>query len=795
MSIRAKILAGCLSLVLVTVAVGLLARGAQEQLGEIAFRIYDQAFMSMSYLRSAQNTLTGLARDLATGPAPDDMAERLGNALDDLDVSRARATSQSAASAADRLHGAVAGLAESAGHAEPASSLRQLRAVSDDFDRAVEIFAGDGYRARREVAALVDRTTRRMWVAMSASLAVALAITALLARAIVPSLRRAVAIASAIAAGRLDNIIAATGRSETGTLLRALATMQASIKGLMDRQESSHALEIAAQHARFEAALSNMAQGLCMIGPDRRIVVFNTKFSEMFGDPGPNPVLAAVLPSALTADGDVGRSLACSFTRPLEDGRVIAVSETPMSGGGWVATFEDVSDRHQAEARLAHMARHDVLTGLPNRLFYREHMEHVLAQVVRGGSVAVHCLDLDGFKAINESFGHAVGDGLLFALGRRLAGTVREQDLLVRLGGDEFAVVQHAPAEPHAAENLASRLLLSLADPFSIDGNLLQAGGSLGVTFVTNQAFTADELLKQASLALDRAKVEAKGSFRSFEPSMDERVQVRRQLEADLRRAVAEHQFLVYFQPLIAAQTGIVSGFEALVRWRHPARGLVPPIEFIPVAEEIGLIPTIGAWVLREACKEAATWPGQTNIAVNLSPLQFGAGSGLVDEVARALADSGLPPARLQLEITESVLMQDNDETLGVLYRIRATGVSVAMDDFGTGYSSLSYLRRFPFDKIKIDQSFIRNLAETGDCMAIVRAVVGLGHSLGMTVVAEGVETEQQSQLLRQEGCTELQGYLFSKPMPAHHAIGIIQRFQPAPMANAEQCAAEAVLS
>ena len=672
--------------------------------------------------------------------------------------------------------------AEAHGIAPPAPPQR-VQDIEAAFDDAVEIYAGDGFRYRLNVAELVRRTTRETWFAMAGSLAIAVAITLLLSRAIVPSVRHAVSIATAIAGGRLDNRIEASGTGETARLLQALATMQASIaasmariRALMDAQASSHAGEIAMQHARFEAALNNMSQGLCMFDADSRVLVYNRQFAEMFGAPAPQAVAAAALPDRLANDAatsDAARSDA--FTRTLEDGRVIAVAHRPMAGGGWVATYDDVTERHRTEARMAHMARHDALTGLPNRVLFRDHTEGALGELRRGDGLAVLCLDLDHFKAVNDALGHPVGDALLLAVARRLLDCTREGDLVVRLGGDEFAVVQAAADQPDAAKGLAERIIAKLAAPFEIDRHRIAIGASVGVVVTTDGRASVDELLKSADIALYRAKAEGRGAYRFFEAEMDARIQARRRLELDLRAAIEEEQFEVHYQPLVSVPSGVVSGFEALVRWRHPARGMVSPAEFIPVAEETGLIAPLGLWVLHRACADAVRWPDDVKVAVNLSPVQF-RDRRLADAVAEALRRSGLPAHRLELEITESLLLQDSEAILSILHELRAQGVRISMDDFGTGYSSLSYLRRFPFDKIKIDQSFVRNLSEREDCIAIVRAVIGLGRSLGMAVIAEGVETDEQFGLLCAEGCGQVQGYLFSPPRPVAAVPGLIAR-------------------
>jgi diguanylate cyclase (GGDEF)-like protein len=428
--------------------------------------------------------------------------------------------------------------------------------------------------------------------------------------------------------------------------------------------------------------------------------------------------------------------------------------------------LEHLAARQKLEAQLTHMAHHDGLTALPNRLLFREEMERELARARRGEPVAVLCVDLDHFKRVNDTLGHAAGDALLQAAAERLRACVRETDIVARLGGDEFAIVQVLADQPRAATVLAERLIADLSRPFDIEGHQVVVGASVGIALAPSDGTEADQLMKSADMALYRAKADGRGVLRYFESEMDAKMQARRALELDLRKALAEREFELFYQPIVDLQSNRVAGFEALLRWNHPTQGLISPGEFIPIAEDMGLIVPLGEWVLRRACLEAAGWPDNIKVAVNLSPAQFKSKT-LALAVTSALADSGFPANRLELEITESVLLQDNETVRAILHQLRDLGVRISMDDFGTGYSSLSYLRSFPFDKIKIDQSFVRDMCLHDDSIAIVRAVAGLGRNLGMSTTAEGVETNEQLGRLRDEGCTEVQGYLFSRPLPA----------------------------
>jgi diguanylate cyclase (GGDEF)-like protein len=433
-------------------------------------------------------------------------------------------------------------------------------------------------------------------------------------------------------------------------------------------------------------------------------------------------------------------------------------------------TADLASSREEAHR----LALHDALTGLPNRVLLAGRLEQDLAHAQRDGTMlAMLCMDLDRFKQVNDTLGHPVGDALLRAVANRLRDCLRECDTVARLGGDEFAIVQAPLRRVEDAVTLAQRLIEALSEPYELAGHQVVIGASVGIALAPADAAGAGELLKMADLALYRAKTNGRGTFRLFEPGMDTEMQARRVLELDLRRAIAGGEFELHYQPLVNLSSGRVAALEALARWRHPRRGLLLPGEFIPLAEKTGLIVPLGAWALRQACADAARWPADTCVSVNVSAVQI-KGPGLVEAVLGALAASTLRPERLELEITEAALLTDTDAALATLRELRALGVRIAMDDFGTGYSSLSYLRKFPFDKIKIDRSFVRDIETCADSTAIVRAVTGLGANLGIATVAEGVETLAQLDRLRAEGCDQVQGYYFSRPVPAADVAAII---------------------
>jgi len=435
----------------------------------------------------------------------------------------------------------------------------------------------------------------------------------------------------------------------------------------------------------------------------------------------------------------------------------------------------DITERKRAEARLAFMAQHDALTGLPNRNLLRQHMDEIMLHTRRGAEkIAVLVLGIDNFKSVNDTLGHGIGDKLLRGVGKRLRSMLREEDTLARLNSDEFAIVQSGLTRPEDAVLLARRLLEAIGDPFLLDGHSVVIGASIGIAMAPGDGDESEKLLKHADMALSRAKNDARGTFSFFEAGMDARAQSRRKIEIDLRDAIQNDVLRPYYQPLIDLASGRITGFEALVRWPHPERGMISPAEFIPVAEETGLINGLGGLMLRRACLDAALWPGDVRVAVNLSPLQFRVGN-LLSVVMDALRQSGLPAKRLELEITETLLLEKSSQVLATLHALRSLGVRISMDDFGTGYSSLSYLRSFPFDKIKIDQSFVRDLGSNRDAQAIVRSIIILGIGLGVTITAEGVETEAELSCLRAEGCHEGQGYLFSHARPNAEIVKLLR--------------------
>jgi len=542
--------------------------------------------------------------------------------------------------------------------------------------------------------------------------------------------------------------------------------------------------DLHAQNVRFDIAINNMTQGLLLYDSSGRLIVCNRRYMEMYGL-SPSVVkpglsfrdLIAYRKETGSFKGDVDvfcssvlRNVAMGKvtqnTVETADGRSILIVNKPLADGGWVVTQEDVTERRRAEERITHLAHYDVLTDLPNRALFHEQLKRELLRIAPDEQLAVLYIDIDEFKSVNDSLGHMVGDELLKSVAVSLGRCIGGADFVARLGGDEFAIVQTGIKSPGDAADLVARVFDSIRAPYACHGHQVTTDASIGIALAPQHGTDLDQIVKNADLAMYAAKSAGRRTHRFFEPVMDAQVQARRILEINLRQAMSDDALEVYYQPCISLQDNRITGCEALVRWRHPERGMVPPSEFIPIAEETGLINQLGEWVLATACAEAMTWPDEVNLAVNVSPVQFKSGT-LALKIVAALAASGLPANRLELEITEAVLIRDDEAALAVLHQLRAIGVRIALDDFGTGYSSLSYLQRFPFDKIKIDRCFVNDIAEPDGSSCIVQAVVNIAAARRMMTTAEGVETPQQQELLRALGCTEMQGYLFSPAIPA----------------------------
>ena len=569
---------------------------------------------------------------------------------------------------------------------------------------------------------------------------------------------------------------------------QAIAEVQSQNVALMERD-----FALRTQNMLFTAALNNMSQGLLMVDSERRLIVCNNRFLDIFRitatQPSPGITTAALFHSIESGGGlspDAVRKiyrnqedLAASqrsglFVTIDDDHLALAVSQCPLSDGGWVATYEDVTEQQRTEGRIRFLAHHDTLTQLPNRALFHDRMDEVLGHLTNdGGRLALLYLDLDKFKYVNDTLGHPAGDTLLESVARRLRACVRDSDIVARLGGDEFAILYLSPELPAAAMALAQRVIDTIGAPYQLGQRPVHVGVSIGIAIASGSETDGDTLLKNADMALYQAKAKGGRSYCIFEADMEANLHARLTSEADLRVALEREQFEIHYQPIHDLQSDQLCGFEALLRWNHPTRGVVLPGQFIPLAEELGIIKPIGAWIFQKACVDAVRYLGDVKVAVNLSPIQL-EDDGIIGIIRSALSVSGLDPARLEIEITESALLKNSTMTIALLVRLHDLGLSIALDDFGTGYSSLSYLRSFPFDKIKIDRLFISEMATRDDCAAIVSSVVSLAARLGMTTTAEGVETNEQLNLVRDVGCSSAQGYLFGRPQPIQKAAEMI---------------------
>jgi diguanylate cyclase (GGDEF)-like protein len=543
--------------------------------------------------------------------------------------------------------------------------------------------------------------------------------------------------------------------------------------------ESSEALT--KSNTRFAAALENMSQGLCMFDAEHRILVANERFRQIYNLPEglvkPGTQLEEIVEHRARGGNYVGPDPAeyvagqfrnSTDIEKLGNGRVVMILRHAMADGCWLTTHEDITERWRTETRVAYLAHHDALTGLANRAALVEKIEDACSRYRwRGEEFSVLMVDLDRFKQVNDTFGHPSGDELLKQVAERLKGALKETDVLARLGGDEFAIIQCDDSQDaDTAGTLAAKIIALVAEPFSVGGIDVGIGASIGIALSPEHGTHADDLLKKADLALYHAKAAGRNRYAIFESALGQAAVEKHTLENEMRRALTRKEFEVHFQPIVDTQTLKIRSAEALIRWRHPERGLIPPDQFIPLAEESGTILQIGEWVLETACREAVKWPSSVKLAVNLSAVQLRS-TNFLDFVMCALVESGLPPERLELEVTETALIDQGADCIALLRKLKNLGITVALDDFGTGYSSLNQLTMFPFDKIKIDKSFTRDMTNRTDCAAIISAVLALAHSMNIETTAEGVETQDQLRILRMAGVSTIQGYLIQKPAVA----------------------------
>jgi diguanylate cyclase (GGDEF)-like protein len=770
--------------------------------GDLVVRLYDGPLMGINHARSADATLNE-ARILMTpdrgGGSRDDTVKTfqamVAEIAEDLKIVHERIENDDVKAALAKAEGRIRDwsdaelkLLNSPPDGLPAiptalAVTQKGEAAAIALDGLVDRVAAYGleYRKNAEAAVAAARTT--LLVLAIATVLVGIMFAIGFSWSMSRPISEAMQVAERVASGNFTDLIVSDRQDELGRLLRSLAAMQS---GLKTRADQDYAVM-----QKLDAALNNMTQELCMFGPDDRLMLWNERYVTMYRIAPGRLFVGCTLEAMLEARKEAGTAYTNlaqyeaklqeaittrapdSLIAELADGRIVSVAYRATQNGSWVSTHQDITERMQDQARIAHLAFHDQLTGLPNRAAFNDHIAGMFDRASADNeNFAVLCLDLDRFKEINDVYGHSTGDRFLAEIGRRLA-VACEAAFLARLGGDEFAIVLSGATQ--LAEALCKRLGSILDAPVQIDEYEIQASFTIGTSVYPQDGANVDTLFANAEAALYRAKAEQRGTIRFFEPAIDRQIRERRLLQQDVALAVEKNELQLYFQPQ-ATTAGEVFGFEVLARWRHPVRGMMSPSLFIPLAEETGAIWPIDEWVLREACREAASWPNPLSISVNLSPVDFRRGD-IPATILSILLETGLNPQRLEIEITEGVLFQDFERAITVLRKIKNLGVRVAMDDFGTGYSSLFYLQSFPFDKIKIDQTFIAKIGKNFPADAIIHAILGLGRALALPVIAEGVETEEQLAFLVNEGCSKVQGYLIGRPQPIARYQRIVAKF------------------